>query len=90
MNEILLRCEGVKKSYCVSSKVLDVLKGINFELHRGEQTFILGPSGSGKSTLMHILGGLDKPTEGRVYVEDKALAQALKSSGFTSKPVTVL
>ncbi len=73
MNEVLLHCEKVKKDYYISSKVLEVLKGVTLELRRGELTFILGSSGSGKSTLIHILGGLDRPTEGKVYIENNAL-----------------
>jgi len=50
---------------------LKVLKGINLKIHKGEMVALLGPSGSGKSTLMHIIGCLDRPTKGKVYIEGK-------------------
>src|ERR1700748_3195961 len=46
------------------------LRGVSVEIDRGKLTAVMGPSGSGKSTLMHILAGLDKPTEGQVTVDD--------------------
>jgi lipoprotein-releasing system ATP-binding protein len=49
---------------------LDVLKGIDMDIRKGEILAIMGPSGVGKSTLLHILGGLDRPTQGNVYIED--------------------
>jgi lipoprotein-releasing system ATP-binding protein len=72
MNDVLLRCVDIKKQYRTPSGKLDVLRGVSFELKRGEIHFILGRSGSGKSTLLHILGGLDKPTSGKVYLDDAA------------------
>jgi len=50
------------------------LDGINLEVERGEFLAIVGTSGSGKSTLLHMLGGLDRPTEGKVYVDDKDIS----------------
>jgi len=74
MSDCLLRCEGIKKEYRVSSfKTLKVLKGVSLELARGDMCYILGRSGSGKSTLLHILGGLDKPTAGSVHIEKTKL-----------------
>jgi len=54
---------------------LPVLKGISLSIHRGELLTIVGPSGAGKSTLLHILGGLDRPTGGRVLVNGEAIEQ---------------
>jgi len=70
MSDILLRCEDITKQYRVSFKTLSILKGVSFQLTRGDICYILGRSGSGKSTLLHILGGLDKPTSGKVFIED--------------------
>jgi len=64
----LLRAEGICKRYRVGSTRLDVLVGIDLEVKRGSIVAILGASGVGKSTLLHILGGLDRPSAGRVTV----------------------
>lgn len=70
MNKII-RLEGVSKAYKNGAIPLEVLRGINLEIHRGEFLAISGPSGAGKSTLLHILGALDEPTQGKVLFEDK-------------------
>ena len=65
----LLRCEGLRKIYGSGENQVKALDGIDFSMEKGEFTAVMGASGSGKSTLLHILGSVDKPTEGRVYVE---------------------
>ena len=65
----LLAAFDVKKEYDSPAGTLAILKGVNFVLNPGEMTFITGRSGSGKSTLMHLLGGLDPPTSGRIIFE---------------------
>ena len=70
MKEIL-RLENVKKIYYSQGVQTKALNGISFSIKEGEKLSIVGPSGSGKSTLMHILGLLDMPTEGRIYVDGK-------------------
>lgn len=62
----LLTAEGIKRNY----GSLEVLKGIDFEVERGEIVAIVGPSGAGKSTFLQILGTLDKPDAGRVKIGD--------------------
>jgi len=64
----MLKAEGIYKIYRNGSKNLEVLNGINLDVRKGEALAIVGPSGAGKSTLLHILGGIDKPTKGRVLL----------------------
>ena len=72
----LLRLSNVSKSYTMDGVTFNALKRISFSIKEGEFTAIMGPSGSGKSTLMHIIGCLDRPTDGHVYIEDKDVARS--------------
>ena len=65
----LLKAVGIRKAYRTGDTELDVLKGIDLRLSRGEIAAVVGPSGAGKSTFLHILGGLDRPNEGAVWIE---------------------
>ncbi len=65
----MLQAAGIHKIYRDGKKDLHVLKGIDIEIARGETVAVQGPSGAGKSTLLHILGGLDKPNSGKVFLE---------------------
>lgn len=67
----MLRAEGVHKIYKDGKKDLHVLKGIELEVKKGEALGVVGPSGAGKSTLLHILGGIDRPSSGRIFLDDK-------------------
>jgi len=68
----LLTGENIWKEYPTGkNQTLQVLKGVDIEIRRGEFVVIVGPSGSGKSTLLHILGGLDRPTEGIVKLGEQ-------------------
>lgn len=62
--DVLIRVENLKKEYCTEEVVTKVLHGLSFNIFKGEFVAIMGPSGSGKSTLMHILGLLDRATNG--------------------------
>jgi lipoprotein-releasing system ATP-binding protein len=62
----LLRVEGLRKTYLMGDRRLEVLKGLDLEIAEGEMVALTGPSGAGKSTLLHILGTLDAPSAGRV------------------------
>ena len=66
----LLRVENLSKSYGKGEAKVDALKNINLSIKKGEFIAIVGPSGSGKSTLLHLLGGVDKPTIGNVFIND--------------------
>lgn len=70
----ILSCEGVSKVYGSGENRVAALDSVDLEVDRGEFVAITGASGSGKSTLLHILGGVDKPTAGRVIVEGTDLA----------------
>lgn len=65
----VLRCDGVKKIYGSGDNQVIALDRIDLSVEKGEFVAIVGASGSGKSTLLHILGSVDKPTEGKVIVE---------------------
>ena len=64
-----LRLEGIRKSYALGTKAeTEVLHGIDLTIQRGEFTALIGPSGSGKSTLLNLIGLLDRPTDGRLFI----------------------
>jgi len=71
----VLSCTDLHKIYVDGAREVNVLMGIDLDIKAGECVAILGPSGSGKSTLLHLLGGLDKPTVGKVLVDNKDLTQ---------------
>ena len=66
----MLRLEDIRKSFDTGRDRLDVLRGVDLTVGEGEIVAIVGPSGVGKSTLLHIMGALDVPTSGKVYVRD--------------------
>lgn len=70
----VLVAEKVHKDYSSPEGPLSILKGLDFQLSAGEMTFIVGRSGSGKSTLLHLLGGLDRVTEGRIFFQGNDLS----------------
>ncbi|MDR0948189.1 MAG: ABC transporter ATP-binding protein [Lachnospiraceae bacterium] len=70
----LVTCENIRKVYGSGSNQVVALDGIDLTIEKGEFTAIMGASGSGKSTLLHILGTVDKPTEGKVYIEGTDLS----------------
>ncbi len=73
--DMVVRTRGVKRIYHLGKVVVEALRGIDMEVRRGEYISIMGPSGSGKSTLFNMIGGLDKPSEGRVYIDEVDVAQ---------------
>lgn len=70
---MFLKIEGIKKSFGFGENRVEVLKGLNLEIERGEFCVLLGPSGSGKSTLLNIIGGIDGADDGSITIEGERL-----------------
>ena len=70
----LIRTSTLEKVYKTGSIETPALRGVDLELHEKEFTAVAGPSGSGKSTLLHLLGGLDRPTVGEIYLEGQPMS----------------
>lgn len=71
----IVRAIGVKKMFRMGKMEVLALKGIDLEIYTGEYISIMGPSGSGKSTLFNMIGGLDKPSEGKVFIDEVDISQ---------------
>ncbi len=74
-NHFVVRLKNVRKTFFMGSSRVDALKGISLEIAQGEYVSIMGPSGSGKTTLFNMIGALDKPTEGRVFIDEVDVSQ---------------
>jgi putative ABC transport system ATP-binding protein len=68
-----VKIENVEKTYKLGEILVPALKNTNMELKKGEFVAVMGPSGSGKTTLLNLIGALDKPTKGKIYVDEKDL-----------------
>lgn len=79
---VVLKTEDLKKFYGEGENQVKALNGVSLSIRQGEFVAIVGTSGSGKSTLLHMLGGLDRPTSGKVYVDDKDIF-SLKDEALT-------
>jgi len=75
----LIRVENLEKIYQDNGVPVQALRGINLTVNKGEFLVIAGPSGSGKTTLLNLLGALDKPTVGKVFLENEDLSLKSKS-----------
>ena len=72
--EYVVRARGVTRVYEIGGQPVHALRGVDIDIKRGEYISIMGPSGSGKSTLFNMIGGLDKPTDGTVFIDEVDLA----------------
>lgn len=77
--EVLVRVHHIEKTYVRGAEITHALRNISLEIYRGEYICIMGPSGSGKSTLFNMIGALDTPTAGRIFIDEVDMAQ-LKAS----------
>ena len=77
-----IKLKNVRKSYIVGEQQFNALDGVDLEINQGEFVVILGPSGAGKSTLLNLLGGMDKPTSGSIYVGENDISK------YTDKELT--
>ncbi len=71
----IVRTSRITKDFPMGKSTIQVLKGIDLEIRRGEYISIMGPSGSGKTTLFNMIGGLDKPSSGSVFIDEVDISQ---------------
>ena len=88
----ILKCEGVRKIYGSGSGQVTALDGIDLSVNKGEFVAIVGASGSGKSTLLHILGSVEKPTEGKAIIDgtDLSLLNQTQAASFRRRKVGLI
>jgi putative ABC transport system ATP-binding protein len=72
---VIIRTVGLKKQFLMKDVVTEALRGINLEIYSGEFIAVMGPSGSGKSTFFNMIGALDSPSSGRVFIDEVDVAQ---------------
>jgi putative ABC transport system ATP-binding protein len=74
-SDVLIRTEDLWKTYQMGAEEIHALRGVSFEIHRGEYVAIMGPSGSGKSTMMNLIGCLDTPSKGKYYLNNRLVSE---------------
>ena len=72
----LLRVQNLEHSFTVEEETVHALRGVSFEVKAGEVTAVVGPSGCGKSTLLYLLGLLDRPNRGEIFLDNESVAEA--------------
>ena len=75
MTDVLLSARGLKKNYAIGKRTLEVLRGVDVEIPRGDFLALRGASGAGKSTLLHLIGGLDTPNAGEIFFAGENLSR---------------
>ncbi len=75
MNDKVLECRDLSKTFREGGLTVEVLREVNFSVRQGERVAIIGASGSGKSTLLHLLGGLDVPTGGEIWIDGEEMSR---------------
>jgi len=75
LQNTIVKTRGVKRVYRMGDTEVHALRGVDLDIYAGEYISIMGPSGSGKTTLFNMVGGLDKPTEGKVYIDEVDVAE---------------
>lgn len=80
MNDIIVKTENLVKTYNSGKVKTFALRGVSLEIPRGTFSCIVGPSGHGKSTLMHLIGGLDRPTDGAVFIDGEDISRFSNSN----------
>ena len=79
MNDLLLTAKALTKSYVMGSRSIEVLRGVDIEVARGDFLALRGASGAGKSTLLHLIGGLDSPNSGEILFDGRDIAKFSES-----------
>src|SRR5512137_660696 len=79
MSDIILKTQGLAKAYALPKSELRVFENIDFELERGDLVAVMGVSGVGKTTLLNLLGALDRPTAGRIWLDGRDLGTLSES-----------
>ncbi len=74
MDQPVIECRGLSKSFREGADAVEVLRGVSLSVARGERVAVIGSSGSGKSTLLHLLGGLDTPSSGEIWLQGQQLS----------------
>ncbi|MCH8814516.1 MAG: ABC transporter ATP-binding protein [Chloroflexi bacterium] len=74
----VLSCRSLSKSYDTGAGLVEAVKDIDLDIRKGEFTAIIGPSGSGKTTLLSMLGGLERPSSGEIFIEDEPISQRFR------------
>ena len=73
---VVIRASDLSKTYQRGSEIVEALRGLDLEIHRGQFVTVMGPSGGGKSTLLHLIGGIDHPSGGEIWVDGTEVSAA--------------